>query len=89
MSLASSLSKKARDQVYFYKLDGSNKWKEWLVSNGRQPINLNSKDTTTESCGSTSRVLFETRKQMCDVLHVDVYEADCGNEISIKSFLFY
>ena len=27
---------------------GGNKWKEWLVSNGRQPINLNSKDTTTE-----------------------------------------
>ena len=27
---------------------GGNKWKEWLVSNDRQPINLNSKDTTTE-----------------------------------------
>ena len=55
------------------------------MSNGRQPINLNSKNTTTELMWEyTSRVLFETRKQMCDVLYVDIYEADCGNEISLK-----
>ena len=32
-------------------------------------------------------MLFETRKQMCDVLYIEVYEGDCGNEISLSFLL--
>ena len=42
---------------------------------------LNSKDTTTELYQECYKS-FETRKQMCSVLYLEVYEADCGNEIS-------
>ena len=44
---------------------------------------LNSKDTTTELYEECYKSL-ETRKQMCGVLYVEIYEADCGNEISLK-----
>ena len=49
---------------------------------------LNSKDTTTELYRECYKS-FETIKQMCGVLYLEVYEADCGNEISLKVSFCY